>query len=159
MAAELALVELSVEEVPATTIAVVRARVPIAEIRQRFGRLLDQVWTVINDGKLEKHGHNVFVYRPLAEDEGSEVDAEFGVQVAARFTDLGKVVCSQTPAGRVARAVAHGPWAELPTVHARLIAWCKEKGLQRTGANWEVYGDFEEDPAKCRTDVFHLLAE
>ena len=40
-----------------------------------------------------------------------------------------------------------------------LIAWCNEKGLERTSVNWEVYGDWEEDPAKRRTDVFHLLAD
>ena len=157
MAAEVS-VKLSVEEVPATTLAVVRERVPIAEISQQFGPLLDQVWAVINDGKLEKHGHNVFVYRPVSGD-GSQVDVEFGVQVADRFADLGKVVCSQTPAGRVAHAVAYGPWEKLQTAHGALIAWCNEKGLERTSVNWEVYGDWEEDPAKRRTDVFHLLAD
>ena len=158
MSAEVSL-EFFVEEVAATTIAVVRERVPIAEISQRFGPLLDRVWAAINDGKLEKHGHNVFVYRPVSEGDGSEVDAEFGVQVTDRFADLGKVVCSQTPAGQVAHAVAYGPWERLRTAHGALIAWCNERGLERTGVNWEVYGDWEEDPAKRRTDVFHLLAE
>ncbi len=158
MAAELS-VEISADEVAATTIAVVRARVPIAKISERFGPLLDQVWAVINAGKLEKYGHNVFVYRAVSEGDGTEVDVEFGVQVVDRFADLGEVVCSQTPAGRVAHAVAYGPSEKLQTAHGALIAWCNEKGLERTSVNWEVYGDWEEDPAKRRTDVFHLLAD
>ena len=152
-------VEFSVEEVAARTIAVVRARVPIAEIGTRFGPLMDQVWAVIHAGKLAKHGHNVFVYRPVSGGDGSELDAEFGVQVADRFADLGKVVCSETPAGRVAHAVVYGRWEQLPTGHHALIDWSTENGLERTGVNWEVYGDTQEDPAKRRTDVFYLLAE
>jgi Metal binding domain of Ada len=38
----------------------------------------------------------------------------------------------------------------------RYDAW-KAAGRQRAGTSWEVYGDWEEDPAKRRTDVYFLL--
>ena len=148
--------EISVQEVAAHTIAVVRGRMKIAEVPQRFGSMLDQVWAVIRSGKLEKHGHNVFVYRPS---DAGETDLEFGVQVRDRFSDVGDVVCSQTPAGRAAVAVHYGPYEQLPSVHDAVARWCHENGQARANVNWEVYGDYEEDPAKRRTDVFHLLAE
>jgi hypothetical protein len=28
-----------------------------------------------------------------------------------------------------------------------------------TGVDWEIYGHWDDDPAKLRTDVFYLLAD
>ncbi len=40
---------------------------------------------------------------------------------------------------------------------AALERWCREAGRRPAGVNWEVYGDWDEDPAKRRTDVYCLL--
>lgn len=71
--------EITVHEVEAQTIAAVRARMRIAEVPQRFGPLLDKVWSVIRAGDAQKHRHNVFVYR--VRDDSDEADVEIGVQV------------------------------------------------------------------------------
>ena len=35
--------------------------------------------------------------------------------------------------------------------------WCSENGRRPAGVNWEVYGDWDDDPAKRRTDIYFLL--
>jgi hypothetical protein len=40
---------------------------------------------------------------------------------------------------------------------AALESWCRDNGRHPAGANWEVYGDWDEDPANVRTDVYMLL--
>jgi len=35
--------------------------------------------------------------------------------------------------------------------------WCAANGESPAGANWEVYGDWADDPAQRRTEVFYLL--
>lgn len=148
--------EITVRDVTAHPIAAVRARVPLEKVGAKFGPHLDKVWAVIRSGTVDKHGHNVFVYHHAGDSDG-ETDVEFGVQVASSFADVDDVVCSQTPAGKAAHAAFYGDYSGLATAHRALIDWCTEQGLTRSGINWEVYGDFEEDPAKRRTDVFHLL--
>ena len=32
-------------------------------------------------------------------------------------------------------------------------------GPRLAGVSWEVYGDWDDDPAKRRTDIYHLCAE
>jgi hypothetical protein len=84
--------EITVHEVDAQPIAAVRARMQITEVAQRFGPLLDKVWSVIRAGEAQKHGHNVFVYRVRVDSD--EADMEFGVQVASGFSGADDVVGS-----------------------------------------------------------------
>jgi hypothetical protein len=37
------------------------------------------------------------------------------------------------------------------------MQWCRHHGRQISMPYWEVYGDWEEDPSKLRTDVYYLL--
>ena len=38
-----------------------------------------------------------------------------------------------------------------------LMAWADDGGHVFTGPSWEVYGDWDEDPAKLETEIFFLL--
>src|SRR3954469_19349556 len=68
--------------------------------------LLDEVWRTVRANGLEA-GRNVMLYR----DDLPSV--EVGVEIGAAFEPLGRVVCSELPAGRVATATHRGPYAEL----------------------------------------------
>jgi hypothetical protein len=35
----------------------------------------------------------------------------------------------------------------------------QQKRSPATETCWEIYGDWDEDPAKLRTDIFHLLRQ
>jgi hypothetical protein len=41
--------------------------------------------------------------------------------------------------------------------YASLSRWCESHARRATGVSWEVYGDWEDDPRKRRTDLFYLL--
>jgi effector-binding domain-containing protein len=42
--------------------------------------------------------------------------------------------------------------------HAAIHQWVRENGRKLAGPSWEVYGDWSDDPAKLRTDIFCLLS-
>lgn len=98
-------------------------------------------------------GHNVFVYRPRP---GGRVVLGCGFQVAGPFEPPAgsEVVCEAVSAGRAARAVHVGPYQELRRAWEPLLAWIEAQGLSSSGVQWELYGDWEEDPARLRTEVF-----
>ena len=41
--------------------------------------------------------------------------------------------------------------------YAALTQWCADSKRRTAGVSWEVYGDWEDDPAKRRTDIYFLL--
>jgi effector-binding domain-containing protein len=146
--------EIAVVVVEAGDAIVKRARVSKRDIPRGIMPLVDQVWQFIRAGGVPAHGHNVWIYHHR---EDGDVDVEVGVQLPSPFADRDGMVGTRTPQGRAAHCVHHGDYSELPAVHAATIKWCRDSGLTRTGDNWEVYGDWDEDPKQRRTDVYHLL--
>lgn len=69
----------------------------------------------------------------------------------------GAVRPTDTPAGETAAVTHYGEYTDLAGAYAALEQWCAANGRWRAGTSWEVYGDWEEDPAKRRTDVYFLL--
>ncbi|MDE0660289.1 MAG: GyrI-like domain-containing protein [Gammaproteobacteria bacterium] len=137
------------------TIAAVRARLAMADIPAKIFPLMDRVWAFIRNNGIEGFGHNIWLYGMPS---GGEVDVEIGVQVPEAFEASDDIVCSHTPAGKAARAIHRGDYAELPRVNQALVSWCHENGQTLAGRCWEIYGDWAEDPAKRRTEVYHLVA-
>jgi effector-binding domain-containing protein len=66
------------------------------------------------------------------------------------------VTAAATPAGRAAVTAHWGPYDRLGDAYAALAAWLAARGLA-SRLQWEVYGDWSDDPAKLRTDVYHLI--
>jgi effector-binding domain-containing protein len=137
--------------VEAGRIAAVREHVTPVDIAQRFGPALDQVWTFVRAAGLSTN-HNVFVY-----DDSAPGVIEFGVQVDTEFEDGDVVMCSETPAGTIATTTHVGPYDELGAAHSAVRAWCLDEGRPITGPFWEIYGDWNDDPAKLETEVCYLL--
>jgi effector-binding domain-containing protein len=96
----------------------------------------------------------VVIYYP---GEPGELVIDSGVEVAGGFTARGPVRSVGTPAGEVAAVTHYGDYADLAGAYAALRQWCVAAGRQPSGTGWEVYGDWEEDPARRRTDVYFLL--
>jgi effector-binding domain-containing protein len=146
--------EIEVVEVESSDAAVIEARLDMADIPAKIMPLMDRVWAFIRAGGVAGHGHNIWIYRHRSD---GQMDVEIGVQVAAPFVARDGVVCIRTPGGRAAHAVHIGPYDQLRSAHAAVRAWCAEQGLNRAGVDWELYSDYDPDPAKNRTDVYHLL--
>jgi effector-binding domain-containing protein len=116
--------------------------------------LLGEVWQHLNSENILSTGHNVVLYNAPAD---PDFDALFGVEVHEKFAPAGRIVAAETPGGPVAMAVHWGEYTGLPDAHATVRYWLDAQGLRRAGPSWEIYGDWNDDPKKLRTDIFYLL--
>ncbi len=144
-------------DVQATTVsacptAVVAAATTWEEFPTLWRELLDQVWAFLRGTDLRTDGHNVMLYK----DDVPNV--EVGVQVTRAFPPSGRVVPSTLPAGRAAMTVHRGPYERLGDAHKAVLDWCALQGIELAGSRWEVYGDWDDDPAQLQTTVYWLLA-
>ena len=141
------------DRVAARPIAAVRASVAQQDLGNAIRRLLDSVWTVLREQRV-RAGHNIVVYRGGS---GGQLDIEAGVEVLSDFTETPEVRRSAVPGGEVAWAAHYGDYAQMHGAYDAIEEWLRAN--QRAGAvGWELYGDWNEDPAKVRTDVYVLLA-
>lgn len=147
--------QMTIVRTESSPFAAVEVRVKMTEIGQRILACFDEVYAAMEKGNLVQRGHNVAVYRNFRQ---GEIDMEVGVQVAAPFEPIGKVVCRQLPEGEAATLAYFGPYTGLAAAHAAVLDWVARSGRRAVGVGWEIYGDWDDDPAKLRTDVFQLLA-
>ena len=135
-------------------VAAARQRTTFAAISREIQTLLDGPWAFLRAHPgLRTDGHNVAIYREMANGGSIEV----GVQVVRPFEETDSVVCSSTPGGTVAMTAHYGPYDQLGAAHDAVMAWCRAHGYETSLPFWEIYGDWEDDPAKLRTDVLYLL--
>jgi effector-binding domain-containing protein len=150
--------EVVIRQVVEQPIVAARQRTTFAAISREIRTLLNGPWAFLKEHP-EEHpglwtdGHNVAVYRDMA-DGGS---IEVGVQVTRPFEGSDVVVCSATPGGTVASTIHYGPYSELGPAHEAVMNWCRQHGHETVMPFWEIYGDWEDDPTKLRTDVLYLL--
>ena len=135
------------------TLAAARAVTTRARLGKDIIALLDQVWPVLRE-QGARTGHNVVIYHSSA---NGELVIDAGVEVPDGFTARDAVRRVDTPAGEVAAATHFGDYADLAGAYGALEQWCTASGRPAAGVRWEVYGDWEEDPAKRQTDVYFLL--
>lgn len=137
-------------------VAGVRAEVPKGRVGQEFGRYLDQVYAAGRSGSVQLDGQNVFIYRGAA---GNILTVDFCVGAKAPFAAAGAVTPLQTPHGPVAMTTHVGDYGRLGDANAAILAWCRARGRTLAGPSWEVYGHWDPDPAKLRTEVYCLLTD
>ena len=135
------------------TLAAVRGVTTQAQLGTDIIALLDQVWPLLRE-QGARTGHNVVIYHPGGR---GELVIDAGVEVPDGFTAGGAVRRVDTPAGEAAAVAHYGDYADLAGAYAALEQWCTASGRRPAGTSWEVYGDWDEDPAKRRTDVYFLL--
>jgi effector-binding domain-containing protein len=146
-----------VETVPAELVAAVRAHVAIGGIGKAWKPALDQVWAFLKVNAELRPGHNLFLYHH-PDNRNEAMDIDFGVQVSRPFERDGDVQCIKTPAGEVATTIHIGPYDRLGDAHNAIHAWCASNNRKIARASWEVYGDWNNDPALLETTIRYLLA-
>ena len=144
-----------IHSAPVRHLAVVRRRLKWSELGSNLLPLLDRVYFQVRAGKIAQSGHNVFVYSDATKDS---VTAEVGIEVSGPFEAIDNVVYSSTPFGEVASTLHIGPYTNLGGAYDALAQWCREHNRPLAATYWEVYGDWNDDPAKLETEVFYLLA-
>ena len=152
---------IKIETVAAQPVAAVIERVAMGEIGRHVMPNLDRVHAFLEaHPALRLRGaHNVLVYRGKDSHlhKDGRIPVEYAVQVARAFADAGDVNSSSTPEGRVATALHAGPYEHLSQTHTAIQKWCAEHGHALAGIDWEIYGDWNDDPEKLETRVCYLL--
>jgi effector-binding domain-containing protein len=105
---------------------------------------------------LRTDGHNIFLYHHPAR-RSDPMDVDFGVEVAREFAPSGEVKAVTTPAGEVATALHIGPYDRLRQTHDAVQAFAAANNRALAGKSWEIYGDWNDDPARLETTVMYLL--
>jgi len=147
--------EVRVEQRCSHPLAVVRRRASLHELPRVVPDACGMVWGVVRAQAIAGAGRHVAVYWD------DQINLEVGVELAAPFAGHGEVVGSATPAGLVAATTHHGPYGQLHRAHEAIRRWCGSNGYALAGPSWEIYGHWKDewnsDPTKICTDVFHLL--
>jgi effector-binding domain-containing protein len=147
-----------VEVVSPRLLAAVGREVAAGRVGEVWRSALDQVWAFLRSQPgLRTDGHNIFVYHHPTKD-GDPMKADFGVEVTREFAASGEVRPVRTPGGEAAVVKHVGPYDGLDQAHRAIHAWAKESGRALAGTSWEIYGDWNDDPAKLETLVMYLLS-
>jgi len=101
-----------------------------------------------------QNGHNHAIYRNTADGMFMRV----GFPVKAQFASTDEVECLAFSPGKAAHITHRGEYSGIPGAYEKLHAWREEQKLKLTGLSWEVYGDWSDDPAKVRTEIYLQLA-
>ena len=141
------------EQAAPRMLAAVRAVTTPQRLSTDIIRLLDQVWPLLRE-QGTRTGHNVVIYRA---GEPGQLTIDAGVEVLSGFTERGAVKRLTTPPGEAAVTAHYGEYSQMGGAYAALDQWCAANGRRQAGVNWEVYGDWDDDPANRRTDVYALL--
>lgn len=124
------------------------------EIPSRITGMFDTVYTWLPESGATQTGHNYAIYRHTADGMHMRV----GFPVSAAFEDTESVECLLFPGSEAAHIMHQGSYDGIPGAFGILHAWCNESGLALAGLNWEVYGDWQDDPAMLTTDIYLRLS-
>jgi hypothetical protein len=140
-------VEYTVQAIQAAAqpIQIVRGRTPMATLPNKIRQLFDNFYAEFKG----KGGLNIVFY------PGPDVAGEFEIGCGVQLESGGN---ASTPAGLVATTVYFGPYERMGPAHEAIHRWARENGRTLAGPSWEVYGHWNDDPAKRRTDIFYLIA-
>jgi hypothetical protein len=153
--------KITMETVGEQPLAAVLERVRQRDIGSRVAPNLDKVYAFLreHDHLRFPGAHNVLLYRHI---DGPRLDGkmrvEYAVQVRQAFERTGEVFASATPAGHIATATHVGPYERLGDAHDAVQHWCKANHHPLAGIEWEIYGDWNNDPARLETQVCYLIA-
>jgi effector-binding domain-containing protein len=123
------------------------------EFPRLWPALLSEVWDTVRGDQEVEPGRNVMLYL----DDVPHV--EVGVEAAGPFEPKGRVTSSSLPPGRVMTARLVGSYDEIGAAHRAVVEACEQRGLERLGPLWEVYGHFDETSPDQVVDVYHLVAQ
>jgi len=143
--------EVTETAVPARPTAVVPATTTWEEFPTLWSVLSNEVWACLRGNGIQRGCRNVMLYL----DDVPHV--EVGVELTQPCPLTGRVVASSLPGGTVAMTVHRGGYDGLGAAHGAVRTWCRERGRQRAGPWWEVYGPHRDDPAEVWTEVYYLL--
>jgi effector-binding domain-containing protein len=148
----------TVETIDPQPAAVVRAEVPMAELRSVFDRGFGEVMRVAEAQGVAIAGPPFGFYPRMPTDT---VEVAVGFPVATEVTPDGDVVPFELPGGRVVTGMHVGPYESLEATYGALTGWAAAKGHSLAGQMWESYltdPRAQPDPTTWQTKISWPLA-
>ena len=148
----------SVETIDRQPAAVVRAEVPMEELRAVFDRGFTEVMRVTQTQGVAIAGPPFGFYPRMPTDT---VAVAVGFPVSAPITPDGDVTTFELPAGRAVTGIHVGPYDSLPATYRELTEWAATEGHPLADHMWESYltdPQAEPDPATWQTKITWPLA-
>ncbi len=133
--------------------AVVRERVPMANLREFFGRAFGAVMAAAQAQNTSPTGPPFAMYHGMPTDT---VEVEAGFPVSPDFSAAGEVISGLLPASDAIEAVHKGPYDTLERTYALILERMSAEGMTPSETMWEFYlsdPGQEPDPAKWQTRV------
>lgn len=144
-------------DVPQQHTAVIRLTIPCEECPQHFGAAVGELFA-----ELERQG--IVPAGPLFDHHFSAPDTHFdfeiGVPVAKPVAPHGRVMRSERPPFRAAKAVLVGGYENLPEAWPEFMQWIAGQGLQTATDFWQIFvkgPGSDPDPAGYRTELIRAL--
>ena len=131
-------------------LALTQAELPRSEIPARIRGLFDITYAWLRSADVHQVGHNYAIYDECTK-HGLRVRVGFPVSEA--FPDTELVKCVEFAPGRAAHATHVGPYGNLQATYRILAEWCSHGRVPLSSVSWEIYGDWNDDPSKLKTDL------
>jgi effector-binding domain-containing protein len=127
-------------------VEIVSARAAMgAAIRKTFDRLYAP-------GAMQPgHGHNFILYSAETKEGLTMLIGVLDRRPGGADPD---VKPARVPGGRVITAPHWGDYGKMKSTYDTLLAAVKAKSLKLLPMSLEIYGDWSDDPAKVRTDIY-----
>jgi effector-binding domain-containing protein len=141
----------TVETIEPQAAAVIRAEVPMAELREVFDRGFPAVVQAAEAQHVAITGPPFGFYPRMP---GDTVAVVVGFPVAHAITAVGEVEPFELPGGGVVTGTHVGPYEALAQTYEQLMAWAQDEGLTLAEGMWESYmsdPSAEPDPSTWRT--------
>lgn len=145
-----------IDVTPQTT-AVIRMRFPSEECQQHFGLAVGELFAELKRQGIAPAGP-LFDHHFRAPD--THFDFEIGVPTSVPVIPNGRVVASERPAFRAARAVLIGEYEQLPDAWPEFMQWFAQQGLQPATDFWQIFvsgPESDPDPATYRTELIRAI--
>jgi effector-binding domain-containing protein len=126
---------------------------PWADMRPNIRKLFDRVYA---PGALTAgHGHNFILY---SNETREGITMVVGVLDRTPGGADPDVKPATIPGGRVITGTHWGDYGKMKSTYDAIEAEMKTKGQKQIKRSLEIYGDWFDDPAKVRTDIYLYLA-
>ena len=149
--------DVTVKEIPAQHVAVLRSRVTAQTIGGDVGRAFGTLMGVVGQSGAGFAGPPFLVMTEVVDTDGSSEGAiEVGIPVGGPFAGLGDVTGEERPAHLVAATLHRGRYDEEGPAYAALEEWIQGHGHTGAGAPREVYLTTPADtpdPADYLTEI------
>lgn len=149
--------EVTVKEIPARHVAVLRRRVTAEGVGPAVAEGFATIAATIGRSGAGFAGPPTLVMTEVLDpDGGGEGEVELAFPTATAFPGLGDVVGEDRPAELVASTVHRGPYEEVGPAYTAVEQWVTEHGHAATGAPREVYLNGPQEaptPADYLTEI------